>query len=115
MLHFTRDDGRVDEVTKNGLLLGFVDDARYDESEHALRGDDRFLLYTDGLIEAADADDDLFGLERLKASVAQTAVMLPDAATDTVLATVDTWSGLPPGDDLTLVLIDCTSRPHSPR
>jgi sigma-B regulation protein RsbU (phosphoserine phosphatase) len=56
MLRLTREDGRVDEVAKNGLLLGFIQDTPYEESEHPLRSDDRFLLYTDGLIEAANAD-----------------------------------------------------------
>lgn len=113
MLRLTREDGRVDEVVKNGLLLGFIPDIRYEEAEQPLRGDDRFLLYTDGLIEACNATDDLFGLERLKASLAQAAGLPPHAVTDTLVSIVDTWSGLPPGDDLTLVLVDWTSAGHS--
>jgi phosphoserine phosphatase RsbU/P len=77
-------------------------------STSSLRGDDRFLLYTDGIVEAANTDDDLFGLERLQAGLGQTARLQPDAVTDTLLSTVDTWSGQPPGDDLTLVPVDCT-------
>jgi sigma-B regulation protein RsbU (phosphoserine phosphatase) len=113
MLRFTREDGRVHEVVQNGLLLGFVPDIRYEEAEQPLRGGDRFLLYTDGLIEACNAGDDLFGLERLKASLAQAATLHPHAVTDTLVSTVDAWSGLPPGDDLTLVLVDWTSAGRS--
>jgi sigma-B regulation protein RsbU (phosphoserine phosphatase) len=109
MLRVTRQDGSVDEVAKNGILLGFIEDARYEELEQPLRDDDRLLLYTDGLIEAADADDDLFGLERLKATLATAVALRPQAVTDTLLSTVDTWTGRPPGDDLTLVLVDWTS------
>lgn len=109
MLRSSRGPGRVDEVLHNGLLLGFIEDAPYEEAEYPLRGDDRFLLYTDGLIEGQNAADDFYGLERLKASLAQSADLQPHAVTDRLLSTLDTWSGQPPGDDLTLVLVECTS------
>jgi Stage II sporulation protein E (SpoIIE) len=107
-LRLTRWDGRVDEVAQNGLLLGFVEDAHYEELELPLRDEDRFLLYTDGLIEAADANDDLFGLERLKASLAGAAGLQLPGVTDTLLSSLDAWSGQPPSD-LTLVLVDWKS------
>ena len=69
MLRSTRADGEVHEVVQNGLILGFVLNQGYTELEEPLRTDDRFLLYTDGLIEACNADDDFFGLERLKTSL----------------------------------------------
>jgi phosphoserine phosphatase RsbU/P len=109
MLRSSGGHGSIDEVVNNGLLLGFIADAPYEQSEYRLQGDDRFLLYTDGLIEAANAADDLYGLERLKASLVQAAGLQPHAATDRLLSTLDIWSGIPPADDLTLVLIDCTS------
>ena len=70
-------------------------------------------FFIDGLIEACNAADDLFGLERLKASLALAAGLLPHTVTDTLVSTVDRWSGLPPGDDLTLVIVDWTSAGHS--
>ena len=105
MLRSVRRDGRVDEVEQNGLLLGF-DRTEYTDREGALRAGDRFLLYTDGLLEAANAADDFFGLERLKAAFAAAAGLEAHAAVDNLLATLDTWSGQPPGDDLTVVLVD---------
>lgn len=109
MLRSSRAEGRVDEVVNNGLLLGFIENTSYEESEYPLQGDDRFLLYTDGLLEAANADDDFYGLERVKASLARTSTLQPHAVTASLLSTLDAWSGQPPSDDLTLVLIDCTS------
>jgi sigma-B regulation protein RsbU (phosphoserine phosphatase) len=109
MLRASRQDASVDEVTKNGLLLGFIEDTRYEEVEQPLRIGERFLLYTDGLIEAANADDDLFGLERLKANLAAAAGIPSHAVTETLLSVVDTWSGRPPGDDVTLVVVDSAS------
>jgi sigma-B regulation protein RsbU (phosphoserine phosphatase) len=110
MLRSTRADGEVHAVEQNGLILGFVQNQRYTELEEPLRNDDRFLLYTDGLIEASNSDDDLFGLERLKTSLSAASRIHPESATDDLLATVDRWSGRPPGDDLTVVLIDWNER-----
>jgi sigma-B regulation protein RsbU (phosphoserine phosphatase) len=105
MLRTVRPGRDVDEVERNGFALGFLNGAAYEEMELALQAGDRFLLYTDGLIESA-RDDDLFGLERLKASLADGGALHPDAAADNLLATVDAWSGQPPGDDFTVVLAD---------
>jgi phosphoserine phosphatase RsbU/P len=106
MLRSTRASGKVDEVEQNGLILGFVHNQGYTELEESLRTDDRFLLYTDGLIEACNAEDDLFGLERLKASLTAATGLHSEGAIVDLLTTVDRWSGRPPGDDLTLVLVD---------
>ena len=106
MLRSTRADGEVHEVKQNGLILGFVQNQGYVELEEPLRPDDRFLLCTDGLIEASNADDDLFGLERLKTSLSAATGLHTERVTDDLLTTVDRWSGRPPGDDLTLVLVD---------
>jgi serine phosphatase RsbU (regulator of sigma subunit) len=106
MLRSTRADGKVRGVEQNGLILGFDLNQGYTELEEPLRADDRFLLYTDGLIEASNADDDFFGLERLKASLTAATGLHSEGVTDDLLTTVDRWSGRPPGDDLTLVLVD---------
>ena len=109
MLRSTRGTESVNEIQQNGLVLGFVDSATYKELEESLRTGSRFLLYTDGLIEAANADDDLFGIERLKSTIAAGAGLPAQVVADDLLATIDAWSGRPPSDDLTVVLVDWVS------
>lgn len=106
MLHLARGHAEVREVEKNGLALGFVPTASYDEVEQRLRVGDRLLLYTDGLIEATNAEEDFFEVERVKRALAAGAALPTDAAADALLDTMHTWSGLPAGDDLTIVLVD---------
>jgi serine phosphatase RsbU (regulator of sigma subunit) len=106
MLRSSREDKTINEVEQNGLILGFVDNGEYKEVEQSLRPGDRFLLYTDGLTEAVDGNDDLFGLERLKATFAATAGLQPATVADNLLTSVDQWSGRAPRDDLTLVHVD---------
>ena len=106
MLQLARSGRGVREVEKNGLLLGFMPAVEYGDLELPLEAGDRLLLYTDGLVEAANATDDLFGLERVKRALATTAALSPEAAADALLNEMDTWSGRPAADDLTIVLVD---------
>ena len=83
----------VREIEKNGLALGFMRDARYEELELPLETGDRLLLYTDGLTEAENASEDFFGVERVKIALTAGAALAPDAAADALLNTTDAWSG----------------------
>jgi phosphoserine phosphatase RsbU/P len=106
MLRSRRRGREVSELEKNGLVLGFVPAADYGEVEQSLDAGDRLLLYTDGLVEAPNTSDELFGLERVKSAVTSGLALSPDQAADALLRDVDTWSGRPPSDDLTIVLVD---------
>lgn len=106
MLRLARSGRDVRELEKNGLALGFAHPAHYQELEQPLEGGERLLLYTDGLVEAANAADDFFGLERLKIVLAAGAALPLEAAADALLRSVDAWSGQPASDDQTLVLLD---------
>ena len=111
MLRLVRRTLDVEEVEKNGLPLGFFPAAAYEEVEVPLEPGDRLLLYTDGLTEAANAIDEMFGAERVKEAVAASAGISADAAAARVLDTMNAWSGQPPRDDLTIVVVDWTANP----
>ncbi|MEO5619010.1 MAG: SpoIIE family protein phosphatase, partial [Candidatus Eisenbacteria bacterium] len=61
-----RRDGRFEEVTAGGVLLGVSSEAAYRDSWLELARGDVALLYTDGLTEARRGED-LFGVERVAA------------------------------------------------
>lgn len=50
---------------KHGLVLGGMDGMRYREYEIAFEEGDTLFVYTDGVAEATDPDDKLFGLENM--------------------------------------------------
>ena len=54
-------NGTVSEITENGLLLAAVDGAAYTDVAVALEPGDRFLLYTDGMVEARNESGAMFG------------------------------------------------------
>jgi len=53
------------EETISGLVLAGLDDTEYTESELKLEAGDTILLYTDGVIEATNIMNELYGEKRL--------------------------------------------------
>jgi sigma-B regulation protein RsbU (phosphoserine phosphatase) len=98
-------EGEVSEVAKNGLMLGAFDTATYEMAVHALQPGDRLLLYTDGLIEAANAKAEEFGHDRLCALLRNASTLSHDGIADLILTTVQRWSAVQE-DDLTLLVCD---------
>jgi len=58
-------DGQITELQKGGLVLGVQQDADYKIETIRLKNDDSLLFYTDGLIDAANFDGELWGRNRL--------------------------------------------------
>lgn len=98
-------DGKVLEITENGLILAAFDFATFANAVHPLEPGDRFLLYTDGLVDAANAKGDFFGQDALSAVLRQTAELAPSAASDRIITAVQKWSASQ-DDDLTVLICD---------
>ncbi|HEY2466847.1 MAG TPA: PP2C family protein-serine/threonine phosphatase [Terracidiphilus sp.] len=98
-------DGVVTEITENGMLLAAVDDARYESIIVPLQAGDRLLLYTDGLVEARNADGKLFGEGSLTAEFRNAAHLTPAAAVDQLIGAVQNWAKSQ-DDDLTVLVCD---------
>lgn len=107
-----REDGSVRELDQGGLLLGIQEDIRLGESRVQLAPGDCVVLYTDGISEAANENNDLYGEERLAAFLGA----LPDTLSasevaDRTLAEVRAHlDGVEPSDDMTLVVLRVRGR-----
>jgi sigma-B regulation protein RsbU (phosphoserine phosphatase) len=98
-------DEKVLEIAENGLMLAAFESATYTNAEQPLEPGDRLLLYTDGLIEASNAQGDFFGQEALSALLRQTGALAPSAASDQIISAVQQWSAVQ-DDDLTVLICD---------
>jgi sigma-B regulation protein RsbU (phosphoserine phosphatase) len=101
-----RADGSVQRLEATGLPLGLFPMVEYEKMEITLGPGDLFMLYTDGITEAANPKGDEFGLDRLQAVVQKYAqeplVALAVAIETAVEVFVD---GTPFGDDRTIVML----------
>jgi sigma-B regulation protein RsbU (phosphoserine phosphatase) len=95
----------VTSVTENGLMLAAFTFADYTMNSRRLLHGDRIVLYTDGILEAANAGGEEFGSARLCALVKQTSDLSPSEAADRIIETIQGWAPIQ-DDDLTVVVCD---------
>ena len=98
------------EYRKKGIILGQFEDASYQNIELSLKSGDRFFLYTDGIIEAANTSGSLFGWSHFKEFITSHANLSVGDFADALIQDISSWSGkhLDEGldDDMTLVVAD---------
>jgi phosphoserine phosphatase RsbU/P len=97
--------GEVTSVIENGLMLAAFDSSEYTTTVRPLMPGDRFLLYTDGIVEAADRRQEEFGEERLCALLRKSGGLAHAEAADLILSSVQQWSAAQV-DDMTLLVCD---------
>jgi sigma-B regulation protein RsbU (phosphoserine phosphatase) len=97
--------GKVTPIEENGLMLAAFSFATYATATHPLEPGDRLLLYTDGLLEAANSSNEEFGSDRLAKLLKDTAPHNTEQAANHIVATLQQWSRAQ-NDDLTLLICD---------
>ena len=101
-----RADGSFDYLKLHtGFVLGGMEDIKYRQLEMQLANDDELYLYTDGVTEATNANDELYGEDRLLSVLNRNAGLKPDALLSQVSKTdIDSFvNGAPQFDDITMV------------
>jgi sigma-B regulation protein RsbU (phosphoserine phosphatase) len=111
-----RAGGQVEELGRGGLPLGVHQELAPEPLATALAPGDLLVLYTDGLAEAVNAQDEAFGYDRIEALVRPGGK--PQEVHDRILAAFDAHVGEEPlRDDLTLLVVardgDAARQPSS--
>ena len=102
-----RSDGSIDEIHSSGFPLGMMPVASYTEHESRLEPGDLLLLYTDGLTEAEDPDEEEFGVERVSEVVSKLERPSAEAACKALFEAVEIHTcGQPLHDDATLLVVE---------
>lgn len=90
-----------------GFVLAGMEDMRYREEKVRLEPGDKIFLYTDGVPEATDAENQLYGRERLEAVLNRHAQARPEELLPAVKADVDAFVGdAPQFDDITMLCLE---------
>jgi phosphoserine phosphatase RsbU/P len=98
-------EGKIVDITENGLMLAAFSFATYATAVHPLRPGDRLILYTDGLLEAVNTSGEEFGPQRLHALIRDGAHLKAEAAADQIISSLKTWARSQ-NDDLTILVCD---------
>ena len=89
-----------------GLALAVLSGVEFVEGEVTLAPGDTLVLYTDGVTEAMDAENEEFGMNRLQTVFAGGAPQGAEAANETVFAAVREFvAGAPQSDDITCLTL----------
>jgi len=92
--------------TSFNLPLGFDSEIIYTEGEMQLEQNCMLFFYTDGINEAKNPENEMFGLKRLKDVVSGTRILLPHEINDDIVREVSSFrSSADQSDDITLLTI----------
>ena len=95
---------------KHGFVIGGMDGIRYKEYELTLEPGSKLFLYTDGVPEATDAHDELFGTDRMIEALNSDAGAAPEQILKNVRAAVDGFvKDAEQFDDLTMLCLEYRS------
>ncbi len=90
--------------TTGNLPLGVTDEEVYSTGKVDLKSGDSIVFFTDGIFEAMDPDNELFGMDRLQQTI-QCATCSPQEILDSVTQAIQAFTrGAPLHDDRTLLV-----------
>jgi sigma-B regulation protein RsbU (phosphoserine phosphatase) len=96
----------VVELRARGVVMGILEDIRLDQQRLDMGPGDVLVLYTDGLTEALNAEEQEFGKEAVMAVLAAHAGDSAQAIQDALMAALSQFTGdAEPGDDITCVVV----------
>ncbi|MFD5111260.1 PP2C family protein-serine/threonine phosphatase [Streptomyces sp. NPDC058391] len=109
-----RHDGRVEEVTIDGTLVGVLPEPAFDRTESHLAHGELMLLYSDGVTEARGGPTgyEWYGDERLARTLATWWGMPAGAVAERVELLTTQWLGGRPHDDIAVLVLQAPPCPR---
>ena len=97
---------------RHGFVVGGMDGTQYQEYEIRMKPGDRLFLYTDGVPEATDAEECMFGLDRMLASLNREPGCPPKRLLGNVKEDVNRFAGeAEQFDDMTMLCLEYRGAP----
>lgn len=100
--------GQPCEIIKktHGLFLAGMEFTRYRQEEIQLEPGDRLLLYTDGVVEAHNRNNELYGDDRLKNKLDSVRDLSGEQVLESIFVDVNEYAAeVPQFDDITMVIL----------
>ena len=108
LLCWRASNGELKRIESNGLLFGVLPDSVYPTCDVPFAAGDRFLLYTDGVVEPENVTGDAFGDYKLEQVLSSNQSSTASELSQQLLAEVRKWqpASVNQQDDITLLVID---------
>jgi phosphoserine phosphatase RsbU/P len=110
LMQYRGSTGKAGQILENGMVLGILEDSDYTALEIPLEPGDRQVLFTDGIVEAANPAQKMFGDERFMRFLESNEALNAGKFADALLSEVAGWTGQSgeqgQQDDLTIVVFD---------
>jgi len=101
-----RADGETVRLDTGGLILGALEDFSFEEGMVEFRPGDLLVIFSDGISEATNGRDEMFGEERLGRFIVENRGRTADEIIDAILDEVRDHADLSAqSDDMTLVVV----------
>lgn len=97
--------GLVEEMELTGMPLGVDPDIDYEETTIVVEPGHSVFLYTDGVTEASNAEDTMFGSEHLQLLLEANSQLKPRALMALLLRELRAWTPNTQDDDITIVIL----------
>jgi sigma-B regulation protein RsbU (phosphoserine phosphatase) len=104
-LHYQSATGCVSKLSVGGMVLGVCEDVEYPTASMSLSTGDALVLYTDGITEAVNAYDEVFGIHRLIEVVAKHGEESSEALATAILDTASHFARQVWEDDATVMVV----------
>lgn len=103
---YLKKDETLTRLKSGGLLLGFLENNVYEKEDINLSSGDIIIIYSDGITEAMDANDNEFGEENLIRAITQNINLSAKNLTDKIITNIKSFVGdQKQFDDMTLIVI----------
>jgi serine phosphatase RsbU (regulator of sigma subunit) len=102
-----RGNDEVERLDATGTVLGLFEKWDCEMGERTIERGDVFALYTDGITESFDANDEEFGEERLLVTLRKHRDLCAHEAINAVVSEVGKFSPSEQRDDITMIVAKC--------
>jgi serine phosphatase RsbU (regulator of sigma subunit) len=97
------------ETLGDTFPLGILEDASYEETRLQLEPGDKVVFYTDGIVEAMNKKEEMFGFERFQEVIKISKADTAEALMNDIITSVSDFTGdAHQHDDLTLIVANVT-------
>jgi sigma-B regulation protein RsbU (phosphoserine phosphatase) len=107
LLIYKKNEGRIISLKPSGPVIGWFDNAVYETLSVDVASGDKIILYTDGITEAVNENNEEFGDNEFNRFIEANKDDAPKLFIDKLFNAVKDWTQIDYyKDDLTIIVID---------